>query len=270
MIRFAASLGFPLTNHQRVGCRKAKRECTYPNPKNSKFGQQSALSRDESTFSQTTSPISSHEEEGEAENAGGDINLGPIPDNREPDTRMLRPITHTDKPREMSTTLVEGTKSPSSSGSTPGAIDPTLSPDTLLLPDLSQLPQHLHFYLSYFYENITNYHYRVVSDPEAFFRSVLPGIAFQNEALLYAVVGFSAYHHALQDSRGRIQDFLQYYNRSVSLLLNSLKRKEHHGIATLLTILQLATIEVGVSPLNPLSKCRRLLPVEKREKKFPE
>lgn len=49
----------------------------------------------------------------------------------------------------------------------------------------------------------------------------------------------------LKNPNGRIKDFLHYYNRSVSLLLAFLKSKERHNIATLLTILQLATIEVS-------------------------
>jgi len=66
----------------------------------------------------------------------------------------------------------------------------------------------------------------------------------RNEALLYAVVGFAAYHHTLKNPNGQINEFLQYYNRSVTLLLAFLKKKEKHSVATLLTILQLATIEV--------------------------
>lgn len=85
----------------------------------------------------------------------------------------------------------------------------------------------------------------MVNDSDNFFRSILLGISVQNEALLYAVVGFAAYHYMLKDANGRIKDFLHYYNRSVSLLLAFLKSKERHNVATLLTILQLATIEVS-------------------------
>lgn len=46
---------------------------------------------------------------------------------------------------------------------------------------------------------------------------------------------------------GQIQDFLGYYNRSVSLLRKSLASGQRHTDATLLTILQLATIEVRYS-----------------------
>jgi hypothetical protein len=62
--------------------------------------------------------------------------------------------------------------------------------------------------------------------------------------LLYAVVGFSAFQLTLKNPAGKIQDFLQYYNKAVSLLLNSLKKGERHNNSTILAILQLATIEV--------------------------
>jgi hypothetical protein len=119
-------------------------------------------------------------------------------------------------------------------------------------PDWTFLPHELQFYLGYFYDNITHYHYCAVNDADDFFRTILTGLATRNEALLYAVVGFSAYHHSMKNPNGRINEFLQYYSRSVTLLLESLK-KEKHTIATLLTILQLATIEVRNSPPNVTS-----------------
>jgi hypothetical protein len=73
----------------------------------------------------------------------------------------------------------------------------------------------------------------------------LPSVALRHEALLYAVVGFAAYHYTLKNPNGQIKHFLQYYNKSVTLLLGFLKKKEKHNMGTLLTILQLATIEVG-------------------------
>lgn len=123
------------------------------------------------------------------------------------------------------------------------ASDPSIQP---MRSDWSHLPPDLRFYLDYFCENITNYSYCVIGDPDDFFRSFLPSIAIRsgNEALLYAVVGFSAYHYTTQDPNGGIHEFLQYYNKSVTLLLNSFKRRDKQYTATLLTILQLATIEV--------------------------
>lgn len=113
--------------------------------------------------------------------------------------------------------------------------------------DWSHLPSDMRHYLAHFCENITNLHYCMINDADDFFHTILPNIAVRNEALLNAVVGFSAYNITLQNPDGKLSDFLQYYNKSVTLLLNWLKRKEKHNIATLLTILQLATIEVNAS-----------------------
>ncbi|TVY80692.1 Transcriptional regulatory protein moc3 [Lachnellula suecica] len=109
--------------------------------------------------------------------------------------------------------------------------------------DWSHLPADLQFYLTYFYENITHLHYSLKSDSEDFIRTQFLDAALGNEALLYAVVGFSAFQRTLHNPEGRIQDFLQYYNKAVSLLLQSLKKGERYNNGTLLAILQLATIE---------------------------
>lgn len=94
---------------------------------------------------------------------------------------------------------------------------------------------------------MTHHHYCIAQDNDEFFRVILPNIAVRNEHLLYAVVGFAAYNRTLQDPNGKIQEFLHYYNKSVTLLLQALKRKDKHNVSILLTILQLATIEVCIS-----------------------
>lgn len=94
-------------------------------------------------------------------------------------------------------------------------------------------------------ENVTHYHYCLTHDYDDFFCTILVSMAVRSEPLLNALTGFSVYHATLRNPNGDIRDFLQYYNKSVTLLLGSLQRKETHSIATLLTILQLATIEVG-------------------------
>lgn len=120
---------------------------------------------------------------------------------------------------------------------------PVLGPDGLR-SDWSHLPSDLQFYLSYFYNNMTSLHYNLKTDPNNFFKTSFLDAALRNNALLHAVVGFAAYQYMLEKQVGRIQDFLQYYNKAVSILLRSLKDGECHNVGTILTILQLATIEV--------------------------
>lgn len=70
-------------------------------------------------------------------------------------------------------------------------------------------------------------------------------------ALLYSVVAFAAYHHSIARNDDKISMFLSYYNKAIAFLQQSLKNKRHN-VATLLTILQLATIEVLISLPSPL------------------
>ncbi|CAK7228169.1 hypothetical protein SCUCBS95973_006789 [Sporothrix curviconia] len=109
--------------------------------------------------------------------------------------------------------------------------------------DWGQLPQDIRFFLGYFLDNITHFHYCIPTDSDNFIRNTLPALAVRNEPLLYALVAFASYHCILRDPAGKLQQFLFYYDQSVRLLLGILKRKEKHQIGTLLTVLQLATIE---------------------------
>lgn len=150
------------------------------------------------------------------------------------------------------TPSVEGSKgSPSGSTGSSGAaanlcqtFDPAFQ-STSARADWSHLPPDMQYYLNSFYENITHYHYCFTTDADGFFTVILLNIAIRYEPLLNALVGFAAYHETLQKPDGKVEDFLKYYNKSVVLLLNALQRKETQTIATLLTILQLATIEVS-------------------------
>jgi hypothetical protein len=274
MVRFYL---FTLSLTCQLGCRKGNRECIYPEPPAPKGpSSQSAGSKDASgSTTQTASPTSSGDEEDDDDR---DIKLDPIPDDDEDEPiDAFQPQSKSfSMPRRTSTTSFSSssnlhrvgsrqdsetpsqdeTKSSSPSASTGTTSSLTMATHQLaefslpaslgpaVRPDWSQLPADFRHYLNYFSENITNYHYCMVADSDGFFRTILPNIAIRNDALLYAVVGFAAYHQTLQNPNGKIQEFLQYYNKSVTILLNFLKRKEKHNIATLLTILQLATIEV--------------------------
>ena len=68
--------------------------------------------------------------------------------------------------------------------------------------------------------------------------------ALEYKPLLYALVGFAAFHETTKNPNGKIGDFLEWYNKSVMKLLKYLKAGRKHNEATLLTILQLAAFEV--------------------------
>lgn len=110
----------------------------------------------------------------------------------------------------------------------------------------SYLPPDIQFYLNYFHTNISYLHYSIKIDASNILNTLFTEIALKNEALLYGVVGFSAFQRTLHNPEGKVEDFLQYYNRAVTLLLKSLRNGEQRTAGTILAILQLATIEVRI------------------------
>ncbi|SPQ23569.1 8831b7e2-909d-4446-a1f8-2443dc46b33e [Thermothielavioides terrestris] len=267
---FPEPIMFNAPKAQRSRRKKGKRECVYPEPPPPK-GSSSGGSKDAAAGpSQQPSPSSSRGDDDDDE-VEHDAKLDPIMDEDvdEPESATSQTSAPNFPLRRSSTTSSfgrqrvgaghrqgsetpsgDGTSSPALSTGPTGAHTPA-GPHCLDAanvassgrPDWTFLPHELQFYLSYLYENITHYHYGAVHDADDFFRPILVGLALRNEALLYAVVCFAAYHHAMRDPNGRINQFLQYYSRSVTLLLECLKKTEKYSVGTLLTILQLATIE---------------------------
>lgn len=129
-------------------------------------------------------------------------------------------------------------------------------------PSISQssrwtsLPKDLRAYLKYHRDSLSYHHYGFKYDAGDFLKTTFLEIAMNDEsaALLYAVVAFAAYHHTLSRDDDRVSTFLSYYNTSITYLQQALKKKRHN-VATLLTMLQLATIEVSIQ--GPISNHRR-------------
>lgn len=107
------------------------------------------------------------------------------------------------------------------------------------------IPKDVQFYLRYHKECLSHHHYAFKYDGGDFLKTTFLEIAMNDDsqALLYAIVAFAAYHHAIAQDDGRISKFLQFYNTSITMLHQTLLKKRHN-VSTLLTILQLATIEV--------------------------
>ena len=109
----------------------------------------------------------------------------------------------------------------------------------------SHLPPEQVFYLDFHHQCLSHHHYFFKHDSSNFIRSTLIEIALTYEPLLYAVIGFAAFHYTVGQANGKLADFLGYYNKSVSLLRKSLQSSQPHSEATIITILQLAAFEVG-------------------------
>lgn len=109
----------------------------------------------------------------------------------------------------------------------------------------SHLSPDLQFYLAYHRTELTYHHWFFKHDANHFLHHILIDQALSYDPLLYAVAGFAAYQWTVKQPNGKMQDFLRHYDKSVSLLLRSLQDNQKHTDATMLTILQLATFEVG-------------------------
>ncbi|KAI0432553.1 hypothetical protein F5Y09DRAFT_329611 [Xylaria sp. FL1042] len=248
-------------------CRKGKRDCVYPDPPAAKGTTSSNTSKETALTSQEASPESSTDE---MEDLEKETKLESIRDEEEPvEHSPQHPQSAKGIHREHTTSALnlrrmgnrqnsetpsfEGNKSSSPAISTGTSAsftttiqtsDAALQPSTTS-PEWTHLPKEIQYHLGYFCENITHFSYGMPNDPDGFFKSTLLSMAVRegNDALLFAVVGFSAYHSTLRHLHGKIEDFLGYYNKSVTMLLNNLKRGDGRNLPTLLTMLQLATIE---------------------------
>ncbi|KAF2475639.1 uncharacterized protein BDR25DRAFT_211783 [Lindgomyces ingoldianus] len=232
-------------------CRKGNRECVYPEPQSAsksgrsgaklgqKSGQESGSSPEDQQedLKEPLSAIPDDDEEVETESN----TVSNAPSNRDPsDTPSL---THGRSPSpstEASSTIANSMPRPPLSRSTSNQATKQSATPSRYIPEL---PNDVKFYLNYFRNQVSFHHYALKRDGGNFLQTAFLDMTIKNEPLLYAVVGFAAYYHTLSKPDGRMSSFLQYYDRSVSLLIESLTKSKKHTLATLMTVLQLASIE---------------------------
>ncbi|KAM3550441.1 hypothetical protein MY1884_008251 [Beauveria asiatica] len=231
-----------------ICCRKGGRDCVYPDPSTSKGSSRQKESA--STSASTQSPTSSNSEDAEHDDAKRSGVLDTIPDEEEDSTSPKHPLK-SKLVLQISDRNSRGNYSLSPSSATVTPIDQPIpghqQPDfhSLLMGDqnLSNLPTDYQLHLQYLYENVTPHHYSLTNDTDNFFIRGMIIEASKNRLLLNAVVAFSSYLRSTKQPDGKLGDFLLYYNRSITLLLECLKEEQTHNLPTLLSILQLATIE---------------------------
>ena len=117
---------------------------------------------------------------------------------------------------------------------------PNMSPG---LP-LGNVPTELQSWLLYHIHRLTFHHYLLKSDNTNFFKTKFIDYAVRNEALLYAVASFAAFHWSVVNKNGSCHMFLEFYNTAVQKLRKSIADGEYN-MAMLITILQLASLEVS-------------------------
>ncbi|KAK6509921.1 hypothetical protein TWF481_004644 [Arthrobotrys musiformis] len=109
----------------------------------------------------------------------------------------------------------------------------------------------INFWLQYHRRNINFRHYLLKSDSSCFFNDALLSYALQNDALLYSVVAFSALHYFINEARtvgldrtpSSAEIFFGLHDRAIVSLRESFQENLPPDVFTLLTVLQLATLE---------------------------
>ncbi|KAK5111695.1 hypothetical protein LTR62_004801 [Meristemomyces frigidus] len=233
-------------------CRKGKRECAWPGSSSptasgSKSSRTSGKAEDDDASS-----TSDGDEDGDSKSP-----LEAIADDENEDALDdSEPQSGASEQRKASDGISNKLRSPVSERSTGKAKDAVRPKVARNLSrhgskqSISQnsrwasLPRDIRAYLQYHSKSLSHHHYGFKYDSGDFLKTTFLEIAMNDEssALLYGVVAFAAYHHAVTNQETAISRFLSYYNKSINLLQLSLQKKRHN-VATLLTILQLATIE---------------------------
>ncbi|KAK5119621.1 hypothetical protein LTR85_007450 [Meristemomyces frigidus] len=230
-------------------CRKGKRECTYPGTPTSS----SKTLRNPTV--KGSLPDSGSSPSGDEDDLDEDGMLPAIPDDAEEESEPLSGTSDV-KPSDSSFARQSKPTSPTTDGppmfqrgparpqatrtSSKHSVKPSISQSSRW----STLPKDVKAYLKYHRDSLSHHHYAFKYDGGDFLKTTFLEIAMNDDsqALLYAVVAFSAYHYAVARGDDRISAFLSYYNKSITMLQQSLSKKRH-SVSTLLTILQLATIE---------------------------
>jgi hypothetical protein len=225
------------------GCRKGKRECEYPDhPSSAKSDRPSTRTKrpNGESNSENSDEDSEHlptiTDEDEFDEGGPRSALS--------DPGMRLPISRDGKstPTTEYPSILARAQRPQANRSNSKQ---TMKDDITQSPRWAGLPPSVKFYLKYHRNNLSHHHYSWKYDAGDFLKKTFLEIAINFEPLLYAVVAFAAYHYAISREDGRVKDFLDAYNKSVSALRHSLAKTDRHSLSTLLTILQLATIEVS-------------------------
>lgn len=239
-----------------AGCRKGNRECVYPEPhSNSKSGRGGVKSGQKSG-TDASSPEDAEDEEAQDR-------LPAIFDDEtedvDTDSKLSTKIEALREASDTPSLTLDRSPSPSTEASSsvthhvrrPALSRKSSSQTTKQAPPIDKYPsslrQDVKFYLEYFRNHMSHHHYSLKRDSGNFLKGDFFLMAIKHEPLRYAVVGYAAYFHTLSQTDGRISNFLQYYNESVSRLRASITRSRKQGLSTFLTILQLASIEVKSS-----------------------
>ncbi|KAJ5907591.1 hypothetical protein N7495_000273 [Penicillium taxi] len=247
-------------------CRRGNRDCTYPLPNSTKAASRAAAKSRSSHASalasdspkrpeiDESSPLEPIIDEEEPDNAGPISRSSPMSIGAGPPQPYLHKTQSSQslhKPSmkqvfESGSFKMEPGSSPSSESSRFESVSvrsASVSQTTTDLLNSARLSEDVRFYLNFHVDFLTNEHFFLRRRSSPFIHLGIIELALGYEPLLYALVGFSAYHHSLNVPGGKLYNFLKYYNKALVLLRKSLGSGEEHTEATLCTVLVLTTFE---------------------------
>jgi Fungal specific transcription factor domain len=263
------------------GCRKASRECVYPEKKTSsktarsrsRPGKASATARESSSdpddgsdnggaerFEGHLNDVSRHFDTGSAADAGssGAKNHGLWDTSNSDNRRRVVEGSGSDasyigeasaSPSENSSSVSNTLSAHSTSSFHRPSRFPQAHPHSPIRAfiDFSAIPAEQRKLINYHRDVLTHHHYQFKHRAVNFLQNTLLQMAVEYPPLLYAVLAFSAYHYTITVTPdGKIDAFLGYYNKSVELLRRDLMNtKGKHRVETLVAIIQLASFEVS-------------------------
>ncbi|CAN9136253.1 unnamed protein product [Alternaria alternata] len=228
-------------------CRKGSRECIYPDSQSSQKSTRSGSKSGKSTSAGDQSSPEAHEGEDKER-------LPAIMDEDEEDDYveyddddddMSKSQDARDSSHTPGSFLDQSTSPSTEASSIPPTVRPSMSRkgSAQTTKGASAMARDLQFYLNYFRNHMSVHHYSLKRDTHGFLKGDFLSWATKFEPLKYAVAGYAAYFHTLAQPDGRMSTFLQFYNESVSRLRIAITKNKKQGLATFLTILQLASIE---------------------------
>lgn len=246
------------SNRNLTGCRKGQRECIYPDTQSS---QKSTRGGSKSGKAGAADNASSPEDgESDKERLPAILDDDEGEDYDYDDGVMSGSQDLRDSPHTPGSTLDQSTSPSTTASSTvppivrppisrKGSMQTTTMKGSPTVKSMSSKTLDVQFYLDYFRNHITVHHYSLKRDTHDFLKGDFLAQALKFEPLKYAVAGYAAYFHTLSQPEGRMSTFLHFYNESVSRLRATITKNKKQGLATFLTILQLASIEVRRSAL---------------------
>ena len=249
-----------------AGCRKGGRECEFPQPTSSKRSKPDSKSPTSTSSKlkkqESKDSITNQLETIKDEDEPGDADVSAT--SRRPKLSRVRTTStqslarkyrhrHGSEPSPVVTTFKDRSspQSASSTSSNSHNETPTSSLATTAFSQefndrqakISGLSSTMQRYLQFQREYLTHYHYFFKIDLQDWIHTGLIDEALAYEPLLYAVVGFAAYHYEVRQNNAKLSHFLGYHSKSMSMLRKSLESGSDYTPGMLLTVLQLATFE---------------------------